>query len=124
MAVAAELSSAAERALRLRRIAPAPIWRRLSAGNGPDMSATLIIASFVRALGQLGDRRLSRVFWLGIGLALLLLGLVAIGVQALLLWWIGDGMTVPIFGELRWLSTVAGWSAPVVMLLLSVVLFF
>jgi uncharacterized protein involved in cysteine biosynthesis len=86
------------------------------------MSATLIIASFVRALGQLGDRRLSRVFWLGIGLALLLLGLVSVGMQALLLWWIGDGVTVPVFGELRWVSTVAGWSAPVVMLLLSVVL--
>lgn len=86
------------------------------------MSAGLIVTSFVRALGQLGDRRLSRVFWLGIGLALLLLGLASVGVQMLLLWWIGDGVTVPVFGELRWISTVAGWSAPLVMLLLSVVL--
>lgn len=82
----------------------------------------LIIASFVRALGQLGDRRLSRVFWLGIGLALVLLALAAAGVQALLVWWIGDGVSLPYFGEIRWIATLAGWSGPVVMILLSVVL--
>lgn len=86
------------------------------------MSAALVLTSFLKALGQLGDRRLSRVLWLGIGLALLLLALAAAGVQALLLWWAGDGVTLPLVGEVQWIATLAGWSGPVAMLLLSVVL--
>lgn len=82
----------------------------------------LVLSSFVKALGQLGDRRLSRVLWLGIGLALLGLGLASAGVQALLVWWAGDGVTLPFFGEVQWIATLAGWSGPVAMVLLSVVL--
>ncbi len=87
-----------------------------------DSVPALIITAFVKALRQLGDRRLSRVFWAGIGLALLLLALAAAGVQALLVWWIGDGISLPYLGEMRWIATLAGWSGPLVMILLSVVL--
>ena len=59
------------------------------------MGLALILSSFVKALRQLGDRRLSRVLWWGIGLALILLALASAGVQALLLWWAGDGLTLP-----------------------------
>lgn len=86
------------------------------------MGLALILSSFVRALRQLGDRRLSRVLWWGIGLALILLALASAGVQALLLWWAGDGVTLPWIGEVTWIATLAGWSGPVVMILLSVVL--
>jgi CysZ protein len=86
------------------------------------MGITLILSSFFKALRQLGDRRLSRVLWLGIGLALVLLALASAGVQALLLWWAGDGITLPWIGEVTWIATLAGWSGPVVMILLSVVL--
>lgn len=82
----------------------------------------LIISSFFKALGQLGDKRLSRVLWLGIALALVLLALAAAGVQALLVWWAGDTITLPLLGEVRWIGTLAGWSGPVAMILLSVVL--
>ena len=82
----------------------------------------LVLSSFVKALGQLGDKRLSRVLWLGIGLAILGLVLASAGVQALLMWWAGDGVTLPFFGEVQWIATLAGWSGPVAMLLLSVVL--
>ena len=86
------------------------------------MGITLILSSFFKALRQLGDSRLSRVLWLGIGLALILLALASAGVQALLLWWAGDGVTLPWIGEVTWIATLAGWSGPVVMILLSVVL--
>lgn len=86
------------------------------------MGLALILSSFVKALRQLGDRRLSRVLWWGIGLALILLALASAGVQALLLWWAGDGLTLPWIGEVTWIATLAGWSGPIVMILLSVVL--
>ncbi|HEY9020074.1 MAG TPA: EI24 domain-containing protein [Paracoccaceae bacterium] len=86
------------------------------------MGLALILSSFVKALRQLGDRRLSRVLWWGIGLALILLALASAGVQALLLWWAGDGLTLPWIGEVTWVATLAGWSGPIVMILLSVVL--
>ena len=86
------------------------------------MGLALILSSFVKALRQLGDRRLSRVLWWGIGLALILLALASAGGQALLLWWAGDGLTLPWIGEVTWIATLAGWSGPIVMILLSVVL--
>jgi uncharacterized protein involved in cysteine biosynthesis len=86
------------------------------------MGITLILSSFFKALRQLGDSRLSRVLWLGIGLALILLALASAGVQALLLRWAGDGVTLPWIGEVTWIAALAGWSGPVVMILLSVVL--
>ncbi|MDM7969930.1 MAG: EI24 domain-containing protein [Paracoccaceae bacterium] len=86
------------------------------------MGLALILSSFVKALRQLGDRRLSRVLWWGIGLALILLALASAGVQAFLLWWAGDGLTLPWIGEVTWIATLAGWSGPIVMILLSVVL--
>jgi uncharacterized protein involved in cysteine biosynthesis len=86
------------------------------------MGLALILSSFVKALRQLGDRRLLRVLWWGIGLALILLALASAGVQALLLWWAGDGLTLPWIGEVTWIATLAGWSGPIVMILLSVVL--
>ena len=69
------------------------------------MGLALILSSFVKALRQLGDRRLSRVLWWGIGLALILLALASAGVQALLLWWAGDGLTLPWIGEVTWIAT-------------------
>ncbi|MFP5508776.1 MAG: EI24 domain-containing protein [Alphaproteobacteria bacterium] len=86
------------------------------------MGLTLILSGFFKALRQLGDRRLSRVLWWGIGLAVILLALASAGVQALLLWWAGDGVALPWIGEVTWIATLAGWSGPVVMILLSVVL--
>lgn len=86
------------------------------------MGLGLILSGFFKALRQLGDRRLSRVLWWGIGLALILLALASAGVQALLVWWAGDGVTLPWIGEVTWIAALAGWSAPVVMILLSVVL--
>ncbi len=86
------------------------------------MAAGLILASFAKALGQLGDRRLSRVFWLGIALALLLLALASAGVQALLVWWASDGVTLPYIGEVQWFAAIAGWSGPAAMILFSVIL--
>lgn len=86
------------------------------------MGLGLIVFSFFKALGQLGDARLSRVLWLGIVLALVLLALASAGVQALLVWWVGDSVTLPYLGEVSWIATLAGWSGPVVMILLSVVL--
>jgi CysZ protein len=86
------------------------------------MAPALILKAFVKALGQIGDRRLSGVFWLGIVLSLVLLALASAGVQALLLWWAGDGVTLPLIGEVTWFATLAAWSGPVAMIMFSVVL--
>jgi len=86
------------------------------------MAPTLVLGAFVKTLGQIGDRRLSRVFWLGIGLSLVLLALASAGVQALLLWWAGESVTLPLIGEVTWFATIASWSGPVAMILFSVVL--
>ena len=86
------------------------------------MAFALTLGSFVKAVGQIGDRRLSRVFWLGIVLSLVLLALASAAVQALLLWWAGDGVTLPLVGEVTWFATLAAWSGPVAMILFSVVL--
>ena len=86
------------------------------------MGLALILSGFVKALRQMGDSRLSRVLWWGIALALILLALASAGVQAALVWWAGDGVTLPLIGEVTWIGALAGWSGPVVMILLSVVL--
>jgi uncharacterized protein involved in cysteine biosynthesis len=86
------------------------------------MGLPLILSGFIKSLGQLGDSRLFRVLLMGIGLALILLAALSAGVQALLVWWVGDGVTLPWIGEVTWIAAIAGWSGPVVMILLSVVL--
>jgi uncharacterized protein involved in cysteine biosynthesis len=85
------------------------------------MGLGLVIDSFFRALGQIGDRRFNKVLLLGIGLALLLLFAVTAGVGWLVSAMVGD--SISIFGyELTWLSTILTVGSVFGMLALSVFL--
>ncbi len=82
----------------------------------------MILQAFLLALGQLGDRRFRRVFWLGIILTFVLL----VGAYAGFVWLIhatvGTSATLPILGEVRWLDDLLSLSSFVFMMVLSVFL--
>lgn len=82
----------------------------------------MILGDFARALGQLGDPRFLRVFWIGLGLTVALL----FAVYAGFLWLIGlvapDTLTLPIVGEITWVGDLLTWGSILVMIVLSVFL--
>jgi uncharacterized protein involved in cysteine biosynthesis len=82
----------------------------------------MILASFAKALGQMGDPRFRRVLILGIALTVALLfavyALVLIGIS----WLTGDAVTLPLVGEVRWLDDLLGWSSLVAMMIMSIFL--
>ncbi len=82
----------------------------------------MIFADFLRALGQIGDRRFRRVVLIGVTLTVALL--VALGWLAnwLVLWLVPDQVVLPWIGPVGGLDTVAGWGSILVMLLASVFL--
>ncbi len=82
----------------------------------------MILASFAKALGQMGDPRFRRVLILGIALTVALLfavyALVLIGIS----WLTGDAVTLPLVSEVRWLDDLLGWSSLVAMMIMSIFL--
>jgi uncharacterized protein involved in cysteine biosynthesis len=82
----------------------------------------LILGDFLKALGQLHDRRFLRVVALGVLLSLGLLA-VAYGVVAGLIgWFVPDTFTLPWLGEITWVGELLSWGSLVLMLGLSVFL--
>ncbi|WP_172296704.1 EI24 domain-containing protein [Pseudoruegeria sp. HB172150] len=79
----------------------------------------MIVADFLKALGQFGDPRFQRVFWLGLGLTIALL----FGVYAVFLWviqWLTpDTITIPWIGEVTWVDDLLSFGSIALMLLLS-----
>lgn len=69
-----------------------------------------MLGCFFRALGQLSDRRFQKVLWRGIALTLVLLAVIT----AVLVWGIGlmvgDTLTLPLLGEVRWVDNVLSWA--------------
>ncbi|WP_235871432.1 EI24 domain-containing protein [Shimia sediminis] len=86
------------------------------------MGIALILQSFFKAIGQLGDRRFRRVLWIGIGLTFALL----VAAYAGLLWIIdilvGPEAYIPVLGEVTWLNDLLGVSSFIFMMVLSVFL--
>ncbi len=82
----------------------------------------MIIRDFLKAVGQLGDRRFQRVLWLGIGLTIALL----VAIYAVVLWIIklftADGLTLPWIGEVTWIGDLLGWGSLGLILFMSVFL--
>jgi uncharacterized protein involved in cysteine biosynthesis len=82
----------------------------------------MILTSFLKALGQLGDPRFRKVLWRGLALTI---GLLAV-ITALLVWgvgWlIGDAVTLPLLGEVQWVDDVVSWAFLALMIALSVFL--
>ena len=86
------------------------------------MDARVILTAFLKALGQLGDRRFRRVLLIGIGLTFALLVAASTGFLLFLQWAIGDEAVLPIIGPVTWLSDLVSWAGFGVMMVLSVFL--
>ncbi|MDO5756767.1 MAG: EI24 domain-containing protein [Rhodobacterales bacterium] len=82
----------------------------------------MIFSSFAKALAQMGDRRFRRVLFLGLVLTVALLFAAYVGVLILISWLTGDGVTLPLIGEVTWVSNLLGWTSLVAMLIMSVFL--
>lgn len=82
----------------------------------------MILADFLKALGQLGDRRFRNVLLRGVGLTVALFvavyWLFVTGVG----WFIGDSLTLPWVGEVSWIDEAISWAAVPLMMVLSVFL--
>ncbi len=82
----------------------------------------MILTSFFKAVGQLGDPRFRRVLWLGIGLTIALL----VAAYAAFLWFLNwaspEDMVFPIIGQVQWLDDLLGWGSLFLMLIFSVFL--
>jgi uncharacterized protein involved in cysteine biosynthesis len=82
----------------------------------------MILDAFLKALGQLGDRRFRRVLWLGLGLTLGLFGVMFWLGSHLVVWLVPDTLTLPWVGPVGGVDTALGWAALPVMLAASVFL--
>lgn len=82
----------------------------------------MILASFLAALGQLGDPRFFRVVLKGIGLSLLLLLGAGYILAQVLGWILPDGFTLPWVGTIHGPEGLATWGAVVLTIGLSIFL--
>jgi uncharacterized protein involved in cysteine biosynthesis len=82
----------------------------------------MILDAFLKAVGQLGDRRFRRVLWLGLGLTLGLFALMFWLGARLVVWLVPDMLTLPWIGPVGGIDTALGWAAVPVMLAASVFL--
>lgn len=82
----------------------------------------MILGAFLKALGQMGDRRFLRVLLLGVGLSVGLLALIYAGLVTLIGWFAPETVTLPWIGEITWVRDLLGWGSLALMLLLSVFL--
>lgn len=74
------------------------------------MGVQLILTSFFKALGQLGDRRFRKVFFTGIALALILLIGASVGLVKVLDFFVAEEITLPWIGAVTWVDDVLNWS--------------
>ncbi len=83
------------------------------------MAFSLILTSFFKALGQIGDPRFRRVIWLGLLLTIALL----VAAYAVLLWvldtFIGPDAYFEVLGRVVSIGDLLSWSSLIFMLVLS-----
>ncbi|WJY20193.1 EI24 domain-containing protein [Fontisubflavum oceani] len=82
----------------------------------------MILSDFLKALGQLSDRRFLGVLGLGIGLTLGLLFAFYAAFVILIGWLLPESFTLPWIGEITWVDNALTWAGIPLMLLLSVFL--
>ncbi|WP_299659289.1 EI24 domain-containing protein [uncultured Ruegeria sp.] len=82
----------------------------------------IIIQSFLKALGQIGDPRFRKVLLLGVGLTFALLIAAYAGFLWLINMLVGEQATLPIVGEVTWLNDLLSVSSFLLMMVLSVFL--
>ncbi|NSX56057.1 EI24 domain-containing protein [Parasulfitobacter algicola] len=82
----------------------------------------MILNDFFKALGQMGDPKFLRVFFLGVGSTIAILFVFYLIFLGLLQWIFPDSMTIPWIGEVRWIDDAISWASIPLMLILSVFL--
>ncbi|AHM02538.1 membrane protein [Roseibacterium elongatum DSM 19469] len=82
----------------------------------------MIFDSFLKALGQLTDRRFLGVLMAGIGLTLALLAGFYAGFVLLIGWLLPDSFSLPWIGEITWVDNALTWAGVPLMLVLSIFL--
>lgn len=82
----------------------------------------MILLDFLRALGQLGDRRFLKVMLFGVALSLALLFGTYVAFAQLVDWITPDTLTLPWLGEVAWVDNLLSWTSLVLMIVLSVFL--
>ncbi|MDG3040663.1 EI24 domain-containing protein [Roseicyclus marinus] len=82
----------------------------------------MIFSAFLKALGQISDRRFLLVLALGVGLTLALLIGFYVAFVALVGWLLPESFTLPWLGEIAWADAAISWAAVPIFLLLSVFL--
>ncbi|WP_425427749.1 EI24 domain-containing protein [Albidovulum inexpectatum] len=81
-----------------------------------------MLADFLKALGQLGDRHFLKILGLGVALSLALLVVCYVGLVQGLDWLLPDALVLPWFGEITWIDSLISWGSLLLMLVLSVFL--
>lgn len=82
----------------------------------------MILASFLKAIAQLPDRRFRSVLWRGIGLTIaLLVGLYA-GLLWLIEWLTAAPITLPGVGEVTWIGDLLSWGSLGLIIVMSIFL--
>ncbi len=82
----------------------------------------MILASFLKAIAQLPDRRFRNVLWRGIGLTIaLLVGLYA-GLLWIIEWLTAEPINLPGVGEVTWLGDLLGWGSLGLIIVMSIFL--
>lgn len=82
----------------------------------------MILGDFLKAIGQIGDRRFRRVLWRGIGLTVLLLAAITAVLVWGIGWLVGDSVTLPLLGQVQWVDNVISWAFVALMGVMSVFL--
>ncbi|WP_155145480.1 EI24 domain-containing protein [Roseibium sp. RKSG952] len=82
----------------------------------------IVVQSFLKAIGQIGDPRFRKVLLLGVGLTFALLVVSYAGFLWLINTLVGDQVTLPILGEVTWLNDLLSVSSFLLMMVLSVFL--
>ena len=79
-------------------------------------------ASFLAALGQLGDRRFQAVLAKGLGITVAIFVAFYVVFVQVVGWFLGDSVSLPWIGTVTWVDDAISWGAIPLMLLLSVFL--
>lgn len=82
----------------------------------------MILGDFLKALGQLSDRRFLKVVLLGVALSLALLVAVYAGFAQVVAWLVPDTIWLPFVGEVTWVESLMSWGSLLLMIGLSVFL--
>lgn len=82
----------------------------------------MIFADFLKALGQVGDRRFRRVLWIGVLLSLALLVGIYAAFLAVIQYLTPESIEIPFVGPVGGLDTLLSWGSGLFMLGLSVFL--